>query len=142
MEIISLPWSWAPSPHPTLEQIAGSQMILKDGIFHLSTPNLVSWWPFLSFAVFFYGLLPRLMLLAAGILCQTIAATRVAFSTADGDRLLRRMRTPRVRTAGEKQTLPRPDPAPLLTAGTRPPGPAPAGSGRPYTGHHGNTRRH
>ena len=125
VEIISLPWSWAASPHPTLEQIAGSQMILKDGIFHLSTPNLVSWWPFLCFAVCFYGLLPRLILLAAGIVCQNIAAKRVSFSTADGDQLLRRMRTPRVRTAGEKQTPPpdqtrRRDPQPAPDRPSRP----------------------
>ena len=58
---IALPWSWlaAGDPaYPSLAQIEGSRIILKEGIYHLSTPDLVSWWPFLCFSVFFYGLLP------------------------------------------------------------------------------------
>ena len=35
-------------------------MVLKEGIYHLTTPDLVSWWPFLLLAVCFYGFLPRI----------------------------------------------------------------------------------
>ncbi|MCD6597386.1 MAG: DUF2868 domain-containing protein, partial [Bacteroidales bacterium] len=57
---LALPWSWFVPPelaHPTLTQIEGSHMILKDGIYHLAPSDLVAWWPFLFFAVLFYGLI-------------------------------------------------------------------------------------
>jgi hypothetical protein len=104
VDLFSMPWSWVPSPHPGIEQIAGSQMILKDGMLHLSTPDLVSWWPFLCFAIFFYGLLPRLILLLTGILRQRTALNRVSFSTGECDRLIQRLRTPQVETAGRAQS--------------------------------------
>ena len=44
---IALPWSWiVPQAYPSLEQIQGSQMVLKEGVAHLATANLVAWWPF------------------------------------------------------------------------------------------------
>ncbi|PIE57388.1 MAG: hypothetical protein CSA33_08945 [Desulfobulbus propionicus] len=59
------PWSWfVPEQiaYPSLEAIAGSKMILKEGLYHLTTNDLVAWWPFLCFSVLTYGLLPRLLL--------------------------------------------------------------------------------
>jgi len=102
VDAFSLPWSWAASAHPTIEQIQGSQMILKDGMIHLSTPNLVSWWPFLCFSILFYGLLPRLILLTTGLLQQRRALGRISFSTSACDRLIQRMRSPQIRSAGQK----------------------------------------
>lgn len=103
VEIIALPWSWLLSPptaHPGLEQIAGSQMILKDGMLHLATTDLVAWWPFLLLAILCYGLFPRLLLTAGGILMKRRALTGLGFNHAVCDRLIMQMKTPRLDTGG------------------------------------------
>ncbi len=101
VQAIALPWSWlvpADVAHPTFYQVEGSHMVLKDGIYHLATRDLVSWWPFLCFAVLVYGLLPRLILLFMGIMVQKKALLRISFSHRACQRLLNRMRTPLVST--------------------------------------------
>lgn len=101
--LFSLPWSWFVPPdlaHPTIEQIEGSRIVLKDGIYHLSTSGMVSWWPFLCFAIVFYGLLPRIILLLTGILGHRRAMAKIDFQTADCDRLIRNLTTPEIRTSG------------------------------------------
>ncbi len=103
VETIALPWSgFLPRElaHPSLAQIEGSRMILKEGIYHLSTTDLVSWWPFLCLSVIFYGLLPRLILLVSGIAVQRRLLTRLRFDHGDCDALVNRMLSPVVRTAG------------------------------------------
>jgi len=103
VQAIALPWSWLVSAdfaYPTFYQIAGSHMVLKDGIYHLATKDLVSWWPFLCFAVLTYGLLPRLILLVMGAMVQKGALLRINFSHRACQRLLNRMRTPLVSTGG------------------------------------------
>ncbi|PIP38686.1 MAG: hypothetical protein COX19_11375 [Desulfobacterales bacterium CG23_combo_of_CG06-09_8_20_14_all_51_8] len=55
IDAFSMPWSFMPAAHPTLAQIQGSQMILKDGMVHLSTLDIVFWWPFLCHALVWYG---------------------------------------------------------------------------------------
>jgi hypothetical protein len=46
-QTLAMPWAWAlPDAAPTLEQVEGSKIVLKDGIKQLATGNLVSWWPF------------------------------------------------------------------------------------------------
>lgn len=102
VDAFSLPWSWLSSAHPTLEQIQGSQMILKDGMIHLSTPDLVSWWPFLCFSILFYGLLPRIILLTVGLWRQHRVLGRPSFATSACDRLIQRMRSPQIQSAGQK----------------------------------------
>jgi hypothetical protein len=77
-------------------------MILKEGIRHLATGDLVSWWPFLCLCVFFYGLLPRLLLFAAGLVQQRRALDRLSFAGRETARLVRRMLTPRVDTVGRR----------------------------------------
>ncbi len=103
VQVIALPWSWlAPADfaYPTFYQVEGSHMVLKDGIYHLATKDLVSWWPFLCFAVLTYGLLPRLILLFMGIMVQKRALLRINLSHRACQRLLNRMRTPLVSTGG------------------------------------------
>jgi hypothetical protein len=109
---VSLPWSWfakTPYAHPTLTQIEGSKIVLKDGITNLATADLVSWWPFLCFVVFFYGLLPRMSLLFYGIWQQYLAIHRIDFTHAACDRLIQRMQTPQISTLSrpfQRQTAP------------------------------------
>ena len=103
VQAIALPWSWlVPSDfaHPTFYHVEGSHMVLKDGIYDLATRDLVSWWPFLCFAVLTYGLLPRLILLFMGIMVQKRALLGINFSHRACQRLLNRMRTPLISTGG------------------------------------------
>ncbi len=103
VKTLAFPWAWfvpRETAHPSLSQIEGSHMILKEGLWHLATPDLVSWWPFLCFAVLFYGLVPRLLLLISGILARQTALSRLDFAFSECDRLVRRMKTPLVQTEG------------------------------------------
>jgi hypothetical protein len=101
---ISTPWSWAfpagvgfPSP----AQIDGTRLVLKDGIYHLSTTDLVSWWPFLSLSVVTYALLPRMLLLILGLFLQRRSLANYHFDTWGIKKLVRRLVTPRVATEPE-----------------------------------------
>jgi len=101
VDTIALPWSWflpAAIAHPTVSQIEGSQFVLKEGMQHLNSPDLVAWWPFLLLAVIFYGLTPRLLIFAATVIRQRRAIKRLSFKHAACDRLLSAMKTPRVQT--------------------------------------------
>jgi len=103
VQIIAIPWSWCVPQnvaYPSLSQIEGSHMVLKDGIYHLATQDLVSWWPFLCLAVFAYGLAPRLILLALGLVLQNRALSRVDLGHAACRRLLHRLTTPIITTQG------------------------------------------
>jgi len=97
---LAIPWSGIVPPglaHPTLTQIEGSRLVIKDGIYHLTTPDLVAWWPFLCFAVLFYGLLPRLILFIFGWLSQRYLLNKIELSHATCDQLVDRLTLPRVR---------------------------------------------
>jgi hypothetical protein len=104
VDIFAWPWSWISTAHPSLAQIEGSRMILKDGMMHLATPDLVSWWPFLCFSILCYGLFPRLLLLITGMRQQRRALSRISFSTSACDRLIQRMTAPQVRSAARAYT--------------------------------------
>lgn len=59
----SIPWSWAfgeGTGFPSLADIEGSRIVLKDGMRALSSDALVSWWSYLCLGVISYGLIPRL----------------------------------------------------------------------------------
>lgn len=101
---IAAPWAWAipaDAAFPTLAQIEGSRIILKEGIYHLSTPNLVSWWPFLCLALLFYGLLPRLVLFLGAAFAQRRLLGSLDFRQGNCEQLLQRMTTPLVTTRGK-----------------------------------------
>lgn len=103
VQVISFPWSWlitADFAHPSFYHIQGSHMILKNGIYHLSTKDMVSWWPFLCFAVVTYGLLPRLLLLVTGITIQKRVLSKIDFRYKTCEKLQNRMRTPQISTEG------------------------------------------
>lgn len=96
-QLAALPWSWfipKSSSYPTLAEIEGSRIILKDGIYHLATGNLIAWWPFLVLSLFFYGLLLRLAFSVFGRLMEDHALARLDFDNAACLTVIRRMRTP------------------------------------------------
>jgi hypothetical protein len=110
VRIIAAPWSgWLPHPHPNLEEIVGSRFVYSDGIQPLSHAALAAWWPFLCYAVVFYGLLIRATLLLASMFCLRRALRSVAFDHHRANALHRRLT------------------GPLVHAGTAP-GPAVAGA--------------
>jgi hypothetical protein len=86
---------------PTLAQVEGSRIILKEGISRLATPDLVSWWPFLCLAVLVYGLLPRLLLLLGAAFSLHRQLDRLDFRQGSHEQLLLRMTTPLVTTRGQ-----------------------------------------
>jgi len=103
VQAIALPWSsFVPTDiaYPTLLQIEGSHMVLKDGIYHLATKDMVAWWPFLCLALLTYGLLPRLILLGIGLMARNRALLRIDFSHMACERLLHRLTRPLVSTEG------------------------------------------
>ncbi len=98
---IALPWSWAvPHAYPNLEQIQGSQIVLKEGMAYLTTDALVAWWPFLCAAVVTYGLLPRIALCTLGLTQLRGALNQLHFAGLSIRPLLQRMAAPRVDTNG------------------------------------------
>jgi hypothetical protein len=104
VETVALPWAWLFSPpiaHPTLTQIIGSKMVLKEGIFHLATGDLVAWWPFIFLSVFFYAFLPRVILAITGIYLKNRAIESIDFNHVACDRLIMRMKTPEVFTGNQ-----------------------------------------
>ncbi|MCL2459423.1 MAG: DUF2868 domain-containing protein, partial [Desulfobulbus sp.] len=125
---IALPWSWwLPQAVPTLAQVQGSQMVLKEGIAHLETANLVVWWPFLCCAVAVYGLLPRCLLLILGLARQQRALAQLHFATLDIRPLVQRMTAPRLDTNGLREET--------RDGSARTPVPAPAAEPEHMTAH-------
>jgi hypothetical protein len=105
---MSVPWSWFVSSelaYPTLAQIEGSHLILKDGMYHLTTTDMVAWWPFLCFAVLFYGLIPRVVLFITGQFTQKYLLDGLELNHADCDRLMDRMTVPDVSFESVKKTV-------------------------------------
>lgn len=106
VRLLALPWSWLVGSgiaYPSLAEIEGSRIILKSGITHLATPNLISWWPFLCFALCTYGLLPRLTLLLLALYHKGRSLKTLSFDQIVFDRLISRMQTPVVTSQGEPE---------------------------------------
>jgi len=102
VRVLAAPWSWllGEYAYPSLAQIEGSRIVLKEGIASLSTASLVSWWPFLVAAVVFYGLLPRMVLLGVSLAGKRRSLARLNFMHASCERLMMRMQSPTVSTQG------------------------------------------
>lgn len=100
--IIALPWSplfGEGVGYPSLEQVAGSRIVLKDPLFILYAEDLRSWGWFLTLALITYGLLPRLLLLGFSILAQRRALAHLPFTHARTQGLYARLVTPSLETA-------------------------------------------
>lgn len=99
VHFLATPWSWLlQDATPTLEQIEGSRIILKDGIYHLSTADLVAWWPFLILCLVFYGLMMRLFFYLGARIMEDRTLSTQQFTAPPCLALVRRMRTPIVTT--------------------------------------------
>lgn len=101
VNLLALPWGWLlPSGigSPTLAEIEGSHIILKDGIYHLTTVDLVAWWPFLLLCLISYGLLIRIVFYISGRFMENSSLAALDCNTPQCTALLRRMTTPVVST--------------------------------------------
>jgi hypothetical protein len=115
---IAAPWGWLVGEgvgYPTLEQVAGSRISLKDPLTSLQAADLRSWRWFLVLSVTTYGMLPRLLLLGASMLAQRRALAALPFTHGRTQALYARLVTP---SLGGAQGLERrgpemPIPAPL-----------------------------
>lgn len=111
---IAWPWSALADPprsHPTLAQVEGSRVFLKEGLEHLANTDLQAWWYFLLWAILVYAFLPRLLLLAVALFGSARAKGLLAFTDARCEALLRRMRQGQMRIG--KENAPAGGPAPL-----------------------------
>jgi len=114
---VATPWAWfAPNAHPNLTQITGSRFAYSEGIAVLDRNALASWWPFLSYAVAFYGLLIRggLLAFATTKLRRTINAW--AFDHEGCNALARHLAGPIIHAQSETAALHIPDTSPPSTA--------------------------
>ena len=126
VRVAALPWSWLLPEgvgYPGPEQVAGTKFLLKDGVYHLATQDLVSWWPFLCMALLVYGLLPRLLMLAAAFVHNRNRLARLDFRGPEFRRALQRMTTPQVGMEGQEASFERPA-RPEAPQGDAPPEPA------------------
>jgi hypothetical protein len=97
VKTLALPWRWLFGPgtgYPTLEQVSGSHIVLKDGILGLATSDLTAWWPFLVLCLLCYGFFPRLLLFFIGKFLGAASLQRFNFDTPECLAVVRRMRTP------------------------------------------------
>lgn len=131
-QLIALPWSWLLGEgvgYPTLEQIAGTRISLKDPLFVLNAEHLRSWRWFLVLAVITYGLLPRVILLGLSAHKQRRALAALPFTHQSAQAPYARMITPtlevRVTDTGSGPAMPIPSPLKPLTRPTAAPRPAP-----------------
>lgn len=115
---LALPWSWLfpeGTGYPTLAEIEGSHIVLKEGIANLQTPDLISWWPFLLLSVLVYGLGLRVMLAGYGFLQVKRQSTDAVMEQPAVRQVLRRMQTPLVSSQAAPET---PDAAARPARGT------------------------
>ncbi|MBU4527003.1 MAG: DUF2868 domain-containing protein [Desulfomicrobium sp.] len=108
---LAAPWSWLPAQWgmtPTLTQIEGSRIILKDGMQALASADLAAWWPFLCMCLLVYALLPRLVLLLGAHWMLRRVEGELAHP--DLGRIVDRMRSPLLGSArmGEAPSSPLP----------------------------------
>lgn len=104
--LMSSPWSWFLGEglgFPDSASVAGSRMVLKEGMMSLSTPDLASWWPFLCLCIFFYAFIPRLILLGAGLIKAGRYPGIADLCHAECAHLVLRMRSPLFDTRADEK---------------------------------------
>ena len=114
---LAAPWAWcAPNAHPTLAQVIASRFSYSEGIAPLDRGAMASWWPFLCYAVAFYGLLVRGALLVFAVVKMRAGLCGLAFDHEGCNALFRRLTGPVVQAQAETAALEIPVTAASLTA--------------------------
>ncbi len=105
VKAVAAPWAWFMPEGigmPGLEQIAGSRMVLKEGMHDLATANLVSWWPFICMCLLFYALIPRIVLFISGKIMLARKLRDFDHNIPEFRKIIDRMTLPDVKTAGRE----------------------------------------
>jgi hypothetical protein len=105
VSVVASPWSFVPNAHPDLEQVVASRFSYSEGIAPLSREAMASWWPFLFFSVFVYGLLVKVLLLAWALIASRSALATLAFEHHGCRALYRRLTGPIVHAAPDGAAL-------------------------------------
>ncbi len=108
---VAAPWSFAPHPHPTFDQVVASRFAYSSGIQPLSAAAMASWWPFLCYAVAGYGLLVRTLLLGWATVKGRRALAAIKFDHHGCNALYRRLAGPLIHAGAEGPALEIPAPA-------------------------------
>jgi Protein of unknown function (DUF2868) len=111
---IATPWSFLPNAHPAYEDVVQSRFSYSEGIKSLSLPSMTSWWPFLLYATFFYGLIVRLLLLLWCAVGLRVALQSFSFNHAGHNALFRRLTGPFIRGRLATERLEVPESFPLI----------------------------
>ncbi len=94
---LSTPWrSWAENGCPTPQNIAGSRVVLKDGLAALNSHDLSAWWQFICYSMLFYAVIPRTVLLLIAWVAEKVSIMTISFNDPESSALFRRMRSPRI----------------------------------------------
>ena len=113
---LAVPWAWfAPNAHPTLAEVIASRFSYSEGIGPLDRAAMASWWPFLCYAVAFYGLLVRGALLVFAAVKMRAELRGLAFDHEGCNALFRRLTGPVVQAQAGTAALEIPATAAPLT---------------------------
>lgn len=91
VQAVSLPWAWASQARPSVAEIERSRMNPSQKAIELDPDARRAWWPFLCYAILFYGFLPRSALLAWAGWKQRQTLARIPFDHAGCQALLARL---------------------------------------------------
>lgn len=137
---IATPWSWLFGEgvgYPSLAEVAGTRIHLKDPLHLLDAQHLRAWRWFLVFAVIAYGLIPRLALLGLSVFVQRRALDALPFTHQRTQALYTRLVTPDLDTGlgrtGDGPEMPIPGPLKPISGARAAPraDAAPPGSDKP-----------
>lgn len=96
-------WPWRLIVHPpTLAQVEGSRVVLKDGLSGLLNSDLVAWWPYVCCAILAYGVAPRLALLIYGLIRQRLATLNISFTDTRSRRFLSALQSSALAVSGRE----------------------------------------
>ncbi len=114
---LAAPWAWfAPNAHPTLTEVIASRFSYSEGIAPLDRAAMASWWPFLCYAVAFYGLLLRGALLVFAVMKLRAGLRELSFDHEGCNALFRRLTGPVVQAQPDTSALEIPATAVLSAA--------------------------
>lgn len=105
---IAWPWRALISP-PTLAQVEGSRVVLKEGLTSLNNSDLIAWWPYICCAVLAYGVVTRLAMLVYVLIRRRLATLNLSFSDSRSRRLMSALQSSSLAVTGREPGRELPD---------------------------------
>ena len=116
--VFAMPWSWLPAAYPDDSKVATTKFLGTSEISKADVEAGSAWWPFVAYAIGFYGLLPRIALLAWARYRDLKERNGLQFSHPECNELYRRLIPPLIVSGPPGPTL---TPLAEKQAGTLPP---------------------